>query len=198
MDINYEQEIKNVVVKYNCLYINIDNEKSINNIYHLFIKNIVFEPELSIEMLYLGYYYNNIEKDYNQMKKYYLMAIDKGDVNAMTNLVVYYKNENKDIKILKLYTLYSHFVTRSKIIDQFNTVACKTFLEQEIKFLNLLTTFTFNENDNLYTSLKLLLNSINTQLSMIELHFEYTMNGKGYNDAKQDFLIRCVDQKLNF
>ena len=36
----------------------------------------------------LGLYYNQ-QKDYDNMMKYYLMAIDKGDDKAMNNLGVY-------------------------------------------------------------------------------------------------------------
>ncbi len=36
--------------------------------------------------------YYQIEKNYDMVKKYYLMAIDKGNLNAMNNLANYYIN----------------------------------------------------------------------------------------------------------
>lgn len=39
----------------------------------------------------LGYYYQHIEKDYEMMKLYYTMAIENNHINAMYNLGVYYQ-----------------------------------------------------------------------------------------------------------
>ena len=44
----------------------------------------------------LGVYYEYTEIDYDQMKKYYLMAIENGDTYAFYNLSGYY--ENNDVK----------------------------------------------------------------------------------------------------
>jgi len=45
-------------------------------------------------MNYLGDYYKKIN-DYEEMKKYYLMATYKGNCIAMNSLENYYKNKNK-------------------------------------------------------------------------------------------------------
>ena len=42
----------------------------------------------------LGWYYKNVEKDYDKMKKNYLMAINKGNSYAMRSIVQYYKANN--------------------------------------------------------------------------------------------------------
>jgi TPR repeat protein len=55
----------------------------------------------------LGFYYKNIQKDYELMKKYYLMAIDNGNTTAMNNLGFYYKNIQKDYELMKKYYLMS-------------------------------------------------------------------------------------------
>ncbi len=48
--------------------------------------------------LWIGRYYNDIERDYDNMKKYYLLAIDKDNLIAMVNLGNYYDNiENYDL-----------------------------------------------------------------------------------------------------
>jgi hypothetical protein len=51
----------------------------------------------------LGYSYQYIEKNYVLMRKYYLMAIKKGNVDAMYNLGFYYGNEGKKISMKKYY-----------------------------------------------------------------------------------------------
>ncbi len=38
----------------------------------------------------LGLYYQKIQKNYEEMKKYYLMAIEKGNPYAMKKLIHYY------------------------------------------------------------------------------------------------------------
>ena len=56
-------------------------------------------------MINLGFYYKYLEKDYNMMKKYYLMAIELGTSNAMLNLGNYYKDLEKDYNMMKKYYL---------------------------------------------------------------------------------------------
>ena len=53
----------------------------------------------------IGKYYHKIQKDYDMMKKYYLMAIEKGNHDAMNNLGLYYKNIEKDYDMMKKYYL---------------------------------------------------------------------------------------------
>ena len=55
-------------------------------------------------MFNLGNYYKEIT-NYELMKKYYLMAIDKGHVDAMFNLGYYYETYEKDYKSMKKYYL---------------------------------------------------------------------------------------------
>jgi len=56
----------------------------------------------SIIDLYYGVYYD-IKKDYDQMKKYYLVAIEKGNCISMNNLGSYYKNAEKNYDKMKKY-----------------------------------------------------------------------------------------------
>jgi TPR repeat protein len=52
-----------------------------------------------------GLYYNHIEKNYEQMKKYYIMAIEKNNIDAMINFACYYKNIEKNYEHMKKYYL---------------------------------------------------------------------------------------------
>jgi TPR repeat protein len=58
-------------------------------------------------MVGLARYYDNIEKDYDMMKKYYLMAIDYGNINSMLTLGQYYGN-TKDYDMMKKYYLMAY------------------------------------------------------------------------------------------
>jgi TPR repeat protein len=51
----------------------------------------------------LGWYYQNIEENYELMKKYYEQAIELGNSNAMCNLGYYYQYVEKNYELMKLY-----------------------------------------------------------------------------------------------
>src|SRR3989304_2324530 len=97
-----ENEIKSLVKDHKNICIDIKNEESIKKIHNLFFNNIFVEPENVIEYLYFGWYYHYVKEDYDQMKKYYLMAIDKGNCYAMNSLADYYK-KIKDYDQMKKY-----------------------------------------------------------------------------------------------
>jgi len=90
--------------KYNLKYIKIKNETSLTKIYNLFKSNIFEESSTDIEYFYYGVYYDEIEKNYDLMKKYYLMAIELNNSPAMYNLADYYKKIGKnDQTFVELY-----------------------------------------------------------------------------------------------
>lgn len=91
--------IKNIIVNTYIIYMPIVNNDSINNIYELFVNDIIFEPKDDIEMNYLGNYYK-IAKNYDKMVEYYLMAINRGNDYSMHSLGLYYRNQkNYDLMI---------------------------------------------------------------------------------------------------
>lgn len=55
-------------------------------------------------MWFLGDFHNK-RSEYDLMKKYYLMAIDKGHTNSMYNLAIYYRDVEKDYDQMKKYYL---------------------------------------------------------------------------------------------
>jgi len=79
-------------------------------IYDLFINNKIFEPNINNanyvdDLYYLGVYYENIKNEYDLAKKYYLMAIGKGSVNAIDNLGYHYQYVEKNYDLMKKYYL---------------------------------------------------------------------------------------------
>jgi hypothetical protein len=95
-------ELKNIFIKI-CRKSTID--KYSKKIYNLFVNDILFEPNDNIDdyLYYLGYYYSHTEINYALMKKYYLMAIDKGNSLAMHNLGYYYEIIEKNYDLMKKY-----------------------------------------------------------------------------------------------
>ena len=95
------------------------------------------------------------------MKKYYLMAIEKGDLMVIDELIRYY-------------------------IDNLNE---KIYDEYFLNFINI-------ENEELQNKLpenfKFIKNLYNEKIDLIELHFKYSLDGKGFEEAKKDFINLLV------
>jgi len=121
------------------------------------------------------------------------MAIEKGNKKSMKNLVQYYKDNKFDIKALQLYIQHINLADRNEIILLFNNITSTQLdsINKEI-FLRLVMEFEFIDEDNLCVSLELLLSMIKNKISILDLHFTYTMNGKGYEEAKTDYFNKCL------
>ena len=73
----------------------INNEQSIKKIYDLYFSGIEGECETGEEFLHFGIYYE-INKNLGKMKKYYKLAIDKGNSYAKCKLNDYYERKYSD------------------------------------------------------------------------------------------------------
>ena len=154
---------------------------------------MAIDRENRVAMYNFGYYHQVITEDYVMMEKYYLMAINKGHDLAMNKLVKYYEDNMMYFKSLNLHI--SHSKNREKIIELFNCISALILNEEDIKqFLDLVSKFEFIPDDKLCASLKLFLNSKKDQLDTMDLHFTYTIHGKGYDSAKEDFLSKCLNK----
>jgi TPR repeat protein len=154
---------------------------------------IAIEKGCHSAMYHLAEYYRYIEHEYELMEKYYLMGINAGYADSFEALGYYYELHDRHTDTLQLSITYPTFMTRDKIIKQFNRISLRKLQpDQELKFLEILSTYKFEETDELYTFLRLLINTLNEKISLIDLHFTYTVNGKGYDEAKNDFLNRCL------
>ena len=88
----------------------------------------------SLDAMYcLGWYYQLIEKDYDLMKKYYFMAIDKDHSTALKNLEYYYK-KNK-LLVERVIDFYQHNIeiTEDDITETF--AKCKMGDKQSINLI---------------------------------------------------------------
>jgi len=89
-------------------YLKIGNSDCVSIIYDLYYHGINRIENLEISDstidLYYGVYFK-IKQDYDQMKKYYLMAIEKGNEYAMNNLGFHYEHIEKDYELMKKYYL---------------------------------------------------------------------------------------------
>jgi hypothetical protein len=93
---NYEITI-NELIKHNL----------VKEFIELFEFNTIYEELLSNScyQLIVGSYHRNITKNYEEMEKYYLMAIEHGNLLAMYNMGWYHKNITKNYEEMKKYYL---------------------------------------------------------------------------------------------
>jgi TPR repeat protein len=82
---------------------NLTND-NIEIIYNLLINKEKIDYDDDIYNYYCGVKYE-IEKNYEEMKKYYLMAIEKGYSHAMSHLGYYYQFIEKNYEEMKKYYL---------------------------------------------------------------------------------------------
>ena len=95
----------NELRKYKIIYTAIQDQTSFDKICNLFCHEIFFEPQNTIEYLYVAIYYGNVKKNHAKAKHYYLMSINKGNPNAMNNLAMLYEIKEKNVKAEHYYKM---------------------------------------------------------------------------------------------
>jgi TPR repeat protein len=140
-----------------------------------------------LSMYNLADYYQHREINYKLMKKYYLMAINKNNMKSLSNLINYYNYNNLPIKKLKVLIKYSE---KKEIINHINYIAkIKLNKKDKIKFINMIINF---EDNDISSIIKILIKTIKYKINIIRLHFEYSLEGKGFEEAKNDFNNKII------
>lgn len=80
-----------IVGKLNLMYIPIENEE---NVVNLFEKDIHFEPSTNMESFYIGVYHSKVKSDMTKAKQFYQYAASNECVPAMVNLAGIYETNN--------------------------------------------------------------------------------------------------------
>jgi TPR repeat protein len=140
LPINYINIIKKINNENMYKIINSNIDKDINGTFYNYLgllykhgvyveqneKEILYHYEKAIEkgnscaMLNLGCYYKE-QKDYNNMKKYFLMVIEKGNSYALYNLGCYYQYITKDYENMIKYFLMA---IEKGCVDSMNRLGC--------------------------------------------------------------------------
>ena len=177
-EINYSQDctvngnfktLKQIYATYNddTYYddVYIENYSNITDyILNLYNDNIKFNNCYDLnKLLWNVNYYKDIKPNYNEMKKYYLMAIDVGSSDAMLTLAHYYHNIEKNCDEMKKYYLMAIDLGNSDAM--FNLGRYYHYIEKD-----------YNETKKYY-------------LMAIELGNSNAMNNLGnyYEDIEKDY-----------
>jgi hypothetical protein len=143
---------------------------------------MAIQQNFKFSMHNLAHYYENIEKNYDLMKKYYLMGIDND-----------YQTKNLLIEKLEFYIKYIDKIKRKQIIDTISyIIKIKLNKEDEKKFIDIIMGFKFEIEDNIPFIVRILIESIKYKLDIAKLHFEYSLEGKGYKEAEEDFYNKII------
>ena len=84
-----------------------DGDINHDALYKLWTTGEMFDTENSsgLELNYVGLYYERVKPQRGLMKQYYLMAIERGNSDAMNNLGWYYHKKEVDPELMKRYYL---------------------------------------------------------------------------------------------
>jgi hypothetical protein len=185
IDKNYISSMYNLALYYK----NIEKNYDLMKKYYL----MAIEQNNVDSMLNLGYYYQTIEPNYDLMKKYYYMAIDNNDTNSLNNFMIYYDNYDLPIDKLEFFIKYIDKIKRSKIINIINDIAkIKLNKEDNKKFIDIIVNFEYKDEDNISSLVRNFVEIFKYKISITKLHFEYSLEGKGFEEAKEDFYNKII------
>ena len=128
-------------------------------------------------------YYKKKGDDAN-MLKFYLMAMDKGNTDVIKYLKKYCRHYKKYDILAKYYYEKQSYKKLEKVINimiqesqPLTEPIIECILECGDKFSN-----------NVHPVIKLLYNTLKLKIDLMELHFNYSDKGKGFEEAKTDFI----------
>src|SRR4029079_15016043 len=136
-------------------------------------------------MTNLAVHYEHIEENYDLMKKYFFMAIDKNYNKCKHNYINYLKNRNDHKTLLLFYIKYNDVDEALKCLLNNNII--NNFDNSE---LIIIINFLHNINDehiNKHNSLMLFIikTLFKNNLDLLDIHYKYTLNSVGYEEAKR-------------
>ena len=206
-----EQYIINYCKNINLRYVKINNKQSLNIIYDLFKNSIkITNIDDDIVCLYYGVYYERIEKNYDAMKKYYLIAIEKGNTIAMNNLGFYYEHieQNYD-EVVKYYLMAiekGHDGIKKQLLVYYKNNMTSLDINNAVKILNKLgehqlkyTYIEYGLNNNKHVDFNLLDNYIcvNTIQYIVLKYINKLCDKKILYEKYNDILLLLYSIKQN-
>lgn len=150
-----------------------------------------------ISMNNLGVIYEK-QKNYLKAEKYYIMSIEhEMDELVVDNLRLMYDKNNENIKLLDLFIKYQKNIPRQIIIDKIIELWNSTTSDLDINkhLINLLSVFEFESDDKIPYFIRVFGNLLKQKIDTMKLHFEYNIEGKGFEEAKEDF-IKLVSNNI--
>ena len=177
-----EEFIKKFLEKHGFTYYRITNPFSLKLVYDLYCHGSNESDCNTIDdivCLYFGIYYG-INKNYKQMKKYYLKAIEKENHMAMYNLGNYYQYIEKDYGQMKKY--YQMAIEKGSSVAMNNLGFYFQHVEKNYKQMKKYYLMAIEKDDI-------------KAMNKIGLYYQYTK--KDYNKMKKYYLMAIGKNNIN-
>lgn len=148
----------------------------------------------------VNYYVSN--KNYEKATKYYLIAAKKGNVDVLNTLTSgsgfwlskineYYNDDMFDV--FKLCIQYQEHIKLENVCTIIYALWFHMLkAEQKEEFIDLISKIKINNDEKIPFILEMLIKLTNYNLDIMKLHFDFSLNGLGYEDAKKDFLSKIT------
>ena len=145
------------------------------------------ENEYMDSISWLIKYYKNFNVD--NVEKYYLMLIKKHSEYIIDLSHYFLFTKNDPTRLLKICIKNLELIQRKHFIKiVVNISGIKLDINQHKYFVKFLSSYEFLPEDDIPQLLRTLINSLQYHVNIMKLHFEYTVNGKGFKEARNDFL----------
>lgn len=162
------------------------------------------------------YYLRSKSGDYdvNLAMYYAMMAAEKGNINAANLLINLYEKQDmltdiielcakiklynhstkRDVKKVMIDTINKYITKNTDSIDSIDSIdSTDSNNTNDNRFINVLSNYSFDVSDKLYRGVRLLIGSVKNQMDIYDLHDKYTQNNKGYEEAKRDYIKKCIE-----
>jgi hypothetical protein len=140
-------------------------------------------------MCQLGFYYRDVEKDYIMMEKYWLISSDKGCKQSKRHLEEYYISTSDDKSLLKFYKLHN----KNKLINKLSELLQNTSNELVPDIIDIILDTDLSDVQDCPIYIILLQKALKEKIDIMSLHFNYSLEGKGFIEAKNDFLAKIIN-----
>ena len=194
-------------------YNNIEKYKYLeNNILKLYNENFIQEIQNGDYNLWVGNYHSCTTKNYDEMKKYYLMAIEDGNSDAMHNLGFHFEN-NKNYDEMKKYYLMAiengnssamnnlgvYYKCVERNYDEMKKYYLMAIENNNTKAMYNLGLYYENTDLNYYVMEKYYLMAIenNNTLAMIKLAKYYSSIESNYYKMKKYYLMAIENKNTD-
>ena len=153
----------------------------------------------------LGITYKKL-KDYEKAEKNLLLTIEinnKLDNNLDDNLGYWdavkkleniYVEQYDEVKLIKLYKKINK---KDRLYNKLNEIFIENIDLNKInkEILDIFLDIDLKDYERCPVSLKIIQNLLKENIEVLDLHFRYSLEGKGFDEAKNDFYERVINMK---
>jgi len=179
------------------------NKKDYDKAFEYYTLALKFNKNNKIATFNMGLIYS-IRGDKKNMEKYYLESLksDKNYNKPFNELVKFYKEDNDDVPLINLYRMLNKDKEIAQCIINLLNKDNQDNKDNQEKLKVILDCLKEVDIDlekvkgiQIPTWLRILQSAIKENIEVLDLHFRYSLEGKGFDEAKNDFYERITNMK---